>query len=70
MHFAHHHHCYVRGREAFHRSLPFPGPRPEFVGPSSQLQGRALAFVGSSERHHHHHGLDDEYLTSVGVIFL
>lgn len=51
----------------FSSKPPFPGPRPEFAGPSTQLQGRAFAFVGSSERHHH---LDDEYVSSVGVIFL
>lgn len=57
------------GREAFHRSLPFPDRGPSFVGTSSQLQGRAFAFVGSSERHHHH-GLHNEYVSSVGVVFL
>lgn len=71
MHIAHHHHYYLRGREAFHQSLPFPDRGPSLVGTFSQLQGRAFAFVGSSERHHHHHhGLHNEYVSSVGVVFL
>lgn len=28
VHIAHHHHCYVRGRETFHRSIPFPDRGP------------------------------------------